>query len=166
MMDTAIDALTNELARTFILSVAAFLISMFLTPLYTFLAYRYKFWKKQRTSSTTGEALTIFNKLHAKKFKRNIPTMAGIIFVFAIFVVTFFFNLDRSETWLPLAALVGGAFVGLLDDIINLRGTGQGVAGLRSSFKFIMITAIGLFLGWYFFEKLGVLLISDEPLRH
>lgn len=155
-MSFTIHILTNELTRTFVLSVGAFLLAMFLTPIYTFVAYRYKFWKKQRTASTTGEALTVFTKLHADKFKRNIPTMAGIIFVIAITFVTFFFNLDRKETWLPLAALVGGAGVGLLDDIINLRGSGQGVAGLRSSLKFLMITVIGLGLGWFFYQKLGI----------
>lgn len=155
-MDLTVQILTNELTRTFVLSVGAFFLAMFLTPIYTFVAYRFKFWKKQRTESTTGEILTVFTKLHANKFKRNIPTMAGIIFVIAIAFVTFFFNLDRKETWLPLAALVGGALVGLLDDIINLRGTGKGVAGLRSSFKFLMITVIGLGLGWFFYEKLGV----------
>lgn len=155
-MSFTIQILTNELTRTFLLSVGAFLLAMLLTPIYTFVAYRFKFWKKQRTSSTTGEILTVFNKLHAAKFKRNIPTMAGVIFVIAITFVTFFFNLDRKETWLPLAALVGGAVVGLLDDIINVRGTGQGVAGLRSSLKFLMITVIGLGLGWFFYEKLGV----------
>ena len=155
-MNFTVHILTNELTRTFILSVVAFLIAMFLTPIYTFVAYRFKFWKKQRTASTTGEALTVFTKLHANKFKRNIPTMAGIIFVVAITFVTFFFNLDRKETWLPLAALLGGAAVGLLDDVINLRGTGQGVAGLRSSIKFLMISVIGLGLGWFFYQKLGV----------
>lgn len=155
-MSFTVQILTDELTRTFVLSVGAFLLAMFLTPLYTFMAYRYKFWKKQRTSSTTGEALTVFNKLHAAKFKRNIPTMAGVIFVIAITFITLCFNLDRQETWLPLAALVGGAAVGLLDDIINLRGNGQGVAGLRSSLKFMMITVIGLGLGWFFYEKLGV----------
>jgi len=155
-MDITLSHLTQELTTTFILSVGAFLLAMILTPVYTYLAYRYKFWKKQRTTSTTGENLTVFNKLHANKFKRNIPTMAGMIFVIAITVVTFFFNLDRGQTWLPLAALVGGALVGLLDDIINLRGQGLGVAGLRSSLKFAMITTIGLALGWYFFVKLGI----------
>jgi len=155
-MNLTVQILTSELSRTFLLSVGAFLLAMFLTPLYTFVAYRFKFWKKQRTSTTTGEVAAIFQKLHAAKFKRNIPTMAGIIFVIAIAFVTFFFNLDRQETWLPLAALIGGAAVGLLDDIINLRGTGKGVAGLRSSFKFLMITVIGLGLGWFFYEKLGV----------
>jgi phospho-N-acetylmuramoyl-pentapeptide-transferase len=154
-MEITLSNLTQELSTTFLLSLAAFLLAMFLTPVYTYLAYRYKFWKKQRTNSTTGEALTVFNKLHANKFTRNIPTMAGLIFVIAITLVTMF-NLDRGQTWLPLAALVGGGLVGLLDDIINIRGSGKGVAGLRSNLKFAMITALGLALGWFFFVKLGI----------
>lgn len=146
---------TQELSNTFILSIGAFLLAMILTPIFTFFAYRYKFWKKQRSTSTTGEKLEIFTKLHAAKFKRNIPTMAGIIGVLSITVITLFFNLDRAQTWLPLAALVGGGAVGLLDDIINIRGQGLGVAGLRSSLKFAMITLLALFLGWFFFVKLG-----------
>jgi phospho-N-acetylmuramoyl-pentapeptide-transferase len=155
-MNFTVEILSSELAQTFLLSVGAFLFAMFLTPLYTFLAYRFKFWKKQRTDTTTGEKAAIFTKLHAAKFKRNIPTMAGVVFVTAIAAITLIFNLDRQETWLPLAALIGGAAVGLLDDVINLRGNGTGVAGLRSSLKFLMITAIGVLLGWFFYEKLGV----------
>lgn len=153
-------ALNDAMMRAFILSVLAFMIAMALTPVYTFVAYRYKFWKRQRTESTTGEALTIFTKLHANKFKRNIPTMAGMVFVLAIVLVTFLFNLDRRETWLPLAALVGGAGVGLIDDIINIRGGGKGVAGMRSWLKFLMITVIGLVLGWFFFARLGVTAVT------
>lgn len=152
---TTLEQLTHELTGTFLLSVGAFLLAMLLTPLYTFVAYRYKFWKKQRSTSTTGEKLEVFTKLHADKFKRNIPTMAGMIGVIAIFVVTFGFNLNRAETWLPLAALIGGGVVGLLDDIINIRGNGTGVAGLRSSLKFAMITILSLALGWFFYVKLG-----------
>lgn len=154
-MMTTLEQLTQGLTGTFLLSVGAFLLAMFLTPIYTFLAYRYKFWKKQRSTSTTGEKLEVFTKLHAEKFKRNIPTMAGAIGVVSIFIVTFFFNLNRAETWLPLAALVGGGAVGLLDDLINIRGSGKGVAGLRSSLKFAMITLMSLALGWFFYVKLG-----------
>lgn len=155
METLTLDALTTELIGTFLLSVIAFLLAMMLTPLYTFMAYRYKFWKQQRVTSTTGEKLLVFVKLHQEKFKRNIPTMAGIIAVIAITVVTVGLNLDRAETWLPLAALIGGGLVGLLDDIINIRGDGTGVAGLRSSFKFLMITVLGVALGWFFAVKLG-----------
>jgi phospho-N-acetylmuramoyl-pentapeptide-transferase len=154
-MELTISNLTHESTGLFLLSLGAFLLAMFLTPIYTFFAYRYKFWKRQRTVSVTGEELTVFNKLHANKFMRNIPTMAGLVFVVAITAVTLF-NLNRGQTWLPLAALLGGALVGLLDDIINIRGTNKGVAGLRSSLKFAMISVIGLGLGWFFFVKLGI----------
>ncbi len=154
-MDITLTHLTKELTGPFILSVAAFLLAMLLTPVYTFVAYRYKFWKKQRKTSTTGEVLSVFTKLHANKFKRNIPTMAGLVFVTSIAIVSLF-NLNRGQTWLPLAALMGGAAVGLIDDLINIRGEGKGVAGMRSGLKFMSITAIGLVLGWFFFAKLGI----------
>ncbi len=147
---------TGQINHILFLSVVTFLLAMFLTPTYTYFAYRYKFWKKQRSASTTGEKLEVFTKLHAAKFRRNIPTMAGIIGVVAIAVVTVCFNLDRTQTWLPFAALVGGAAVGLLDDIINLRSDGKGTAGLRSSVKFTLIMLIGAVLGWFFWAKLGV----------
>ncbi len=147
--------LTHEMIGTFLLSVSAFVLAMALTPLYTGVAYRFKFWKKQRETSTTGEKLLVFVKLHAEKHKRNIPTMAGLIGVVAITLITVLYNLDRAQTWLPLAALLGGGAVGLLDDIINIRGDGKGVAGLRSSLKFAMITILGLVLGWFFYYKLG-----------
>ena len=155
-MHQILQTVTQEMTNVFLLSVGAFLLAMLLTPIYTFFAYRYRFWKKQRSTSTDGKALKIFTKLHAAKFQRNIPTMAGIIGVVSIAVVTLLFNLDRAETWLPLAALVGGGIVGLLDDVINVRGLGGGVAGLRSGVKFLLITALGVGLGWFFFAKLGI----------
>lgn len=155
MNEMTFAGMNSELVTVSMLSVIAFLLAMFLTPFYTFLAYRYRFWKKQRTDSTTGERLEVFTKLHAGKFKRKIPTMAGIIGVVSITIVTFVFNLDRAQTWLPLAALVGGGAVGLLDDIINIKGQGHGVAGLRSSLKFLMITGLAATLGWFFYAKLG-----------
>lgn len=147
--------LSADLNAVFMLSVGAFLLSMALTPLYTYFAYRYKFWKRQRSTSTLGEKLEIFTKLHAKKFHRSIPTMAGVIGIIAISVVTYCFNWSRAETWLPLAALLGGGAVGIIDDIINIRGSGKGVAGMRSSLKFVMVIAMSLVLGWFFYAKLG-----------
>lgn len=147
--------ISQELVHTTLLSIGAFLVAMTLTPLYTYFAYKYRFWKAQRTESTTGERLEVFTKLHAKKFSRPIPTMAGIIGIVAITVVTICFNWDRSQTWLPFAALIGGGVIGLLDDIVNLRSHGSGTAGIRSSLKFLMITILAVALGWFFYAKLG-----------
>lgn len=147
--------ISQELFKAFVLSVTGFGLAMLLTPIYTFIAYRYKFWKRQRTTTTTGEAITVFTKLHAKKFERNIPTMAGTIILAAILIVTLLFNLDKRQTGLPLLALIGGGIVGLLDDAINIRGLGGGVKGLRSWIKFLMITGVAAVGAWYFFVKLG-----------
>ncbi|HRK41002.1 MAG TPA: phospho-N-acetylmuramoyl-pentapeptide-transferase [Candidatus Saccharibacteria bacterium] len=147
--------LTQELVKLFALAVGGFSLAMLLTPVYTYVAYRYRFWKKQRTTSTTGELLEVFTKLHAAKFRRNIPTMAGLIALIVVTLVTMVANLDREQTWLPLAAFVGGAMVGLIDDVINLRGSGIGAAGLRSSVKFGLITLIAVIGAWFFYSKLG-----------
>lgn len=150
-----ITSFTADINATFMLSVGAFLLSMALTPVYTHFAYKYKFWKTQRTAAVTGEQLTVFNKLHESKIRRHIPTMAGTIAVVAIATITLLFNLDRAQTWLPLAALMGGAVVGLLDDILNVSKLDAKNAGLRSGVKFAMVTFMALVLGWFFYAKLG-----------
>jgi phospho-N-acetylmuramoyl-pentapeptide-transferase len=148
-----LEQFTQEATNIFILSFLAFCAAMLLTPVYTFFAYRYKFWKQKRTNSTSGEALEIVSKLSTRT--RRVPTMAGMVAVIVITVITLLLNLDRRETWLPLAALLGGGFVGLIDDIINVRGKGEGVAGLRAPIKFAMITAVAAFGAWFFYYKLG-----------
>lgn len=147
---------TETLVRILLLGFLGFSVSMLITPLYTTYAYKFQWWKKPRETTTTGEAATIFNKLHAAKHRRNIPTMAGIIFVLAVALVTLLFNFERSETWLPLAAFLGAGLVGLLDDLINIRGTGKGVAGLPSRLKLLLTTLIALIGGWFFYFKLDV----------
>jgi phospho-N-acetylmuramoyl-pentapeptide-transferase len=149
------ELLTAKFIDTVIFAIAGFVLAMILTPVYTHFAYKYKFWKKQKSAAVTGEKLKIVSKLHAKKIARNIPTMAGIIGVVAVVLITWFFNLNRAETWLPLAGLVGGAAIGLIDDILNVWGSNRKDAGLRAPVKFAMIITVGLVLGWFFHSKLG-----------
>lgn len=147
---------TATLVRILSIGFLAFLISMLITPIYTTLAFKWQLWKKPRETTVTGAPATIINQLHAGKHKRLIPTMAGIVFVVSVVIVTVVFNLSRSETWLPLAAFAGAGFVGFIDDIINVRGTGSGVAGLPSKLKLLLITSIALVGGLFFHYKLDV----------
>lgn len=147
--------ISDEVFHGFLLSLAGFLFSMALTPFYTHFAYKYKFWKKQKTETVDGKDLPIMRKLHAHKFSHVFPTMAGLIGVISVTIVTWIFNLDRGQTWLPLVGFLGGAFVGVIDDVINIFGSGRGAAGLRGPVKFFLITAVGLTLGWFFAVKLG-----------
>ncbi|MFO0882229.1 MAG: phospho-N-acetylmuramoyl-pentapeptide-transferase [Candidatus Saccharimonadales bacterium] len=146
---------SSTLEHILFLGFLGFAFSMLITPLYTTLAYKYQWWKRPRSTALTGEKATEFQKLHAAKHQRHIPTMAGVIMVIGVAIVTLFTNLERGQTWLPLAAMVGAGAVGLLDDFINIKGDGSGVAGLRSKIKFLLIALVALIGGWWFFAKNG-----------
>jgi phospho-N-acetylmuramoyl-pentapeptide-transferase len=137
------------------LSFFSFLLSMLITPIYTTAAYRYKWWKKPRTDAWNGGAAKVYQKLHAAKHTRNIPTMAGIIFVATTAIVTVLFNLQRSQTWLPLAGMVGAGLVGLADDWLNINSHG-GIAGMRAKIKFLLYSIVALIGGWWFYAKLDI----------
>ena len=147
---------TNTVVRILLLGWLGFLVSMLITPIYTTLAYKGEWWKKPRQNAITGEVAKVFNALHAEKHKRHIPTMAGSIFVASVAIITLLFNLNRAETWLPLAAFVGAGAVGLIDDMINIRGSGKGVAGLPSKMKLLLVVGIALIGGRWFYDKLDV----------
>ncbi len=151
----SIELLREEIFTVLLLGLWSFVLAMTITPIYTWAAYRYKWWKKPRQQALTGEKATIFGKLHNSKHLRNIPTMAGLIMLVAITVTTLIFNLSREQTYLPLAATVGAGMVGLLDDLINLRGLGKGIAGLNSKLKFVLIFSVATAGALYFYYKLG-----------
>lgn len=146
--------------QIFMFGLLSFLISMILTPIYTNAAFAGKWWKKQRTTAVTGEAATVYQKLHAAKHARLIPTMAGMIFVLSTILVTVAGNLSRSETWLPLAAMAGAGLIGLFDDIINITSVKNGIAGMRVKIKSLLLLGVSLVGGWWFFAKLGVTAID------
>lgn len=152
--ENAIILAPNMLVKLMLLGVSGFLLGMLATIPYTKAAYKWQFWKRPRTETLTGEKAKMFTKLHAEKHKRHIPTMAGVVFVLVVAVLTYLFNWSRSETWLPLAAFAGAAAVGLVDDIINIRGTGSGKAGLSSRLKMALITGVAAVGGWFFYNKL------------
>ena len=87
MNDVSLLIDSARVAELLLLAFLGFALSMVITPLYTTLAYRGKWWKKQRTDATTGEKAKIFTKLHASKHKRLIPTMAGLIFLVSVSIL-------------------------------------------------------------------------------
>lgn len=147
---------TSTLIRMLALAAAGFVVSMLLTPLYTTVAYKFEWWKRQRSEAWSGGNASVYKKLHAAKHKRHIPTMAGMIFVAAVLLVTGASNLNRGETWLPLAGMVGSGLVGLVDDFINIRAVKSGIAGMRAKIKFSLHSLVALVGGWWFYTKLGV----------
>lgn len=161
-----IDVQTATLVKMLLLSGLGFTVAMLVTPLYTTIAYKKEWWKKQRTEAWGGGAATVYQKLHAAKHRKNIPTMAGLIFLVATLLVTLIFNLNRGQTWLPLAGMVGAGIIGLLDDVMNIRSSGKGVAGMQAKLKFLLYSLVAVVGGLWFYRKLGVTSLYLPGIHH
>ena len=83
-------------------------------------------------------------------------TILGISGIAYLFPSAFALQIDflsRNQTWLPLATLLVGAFVGLVDDLMVIRQSGE---GLRLRYRLLIVVALSSFIGWWFWAKLGV----------
>jgi phospho-N-acetylmuramoyl-pentapeptide-transferase len=164
MIDQANVIIINEqvvlphILRLFSLSSLSFILAMAITPIFTFFAFKYKWWKQIKDVAWIGggkEKAPVFYKLHKEKHKRNIPTMAGVIIWITVAIITFAFNLDRAQTWLPLFTLVSIGIMGLVDDYINIRSVGSGIAGVKSKIKMLWLIVFSSLGAYWFYYKLG-----------
>lgn len=145
------------LMKFFIFATSSFILAILITPLFTHFAYKNKWWKRQKDSTWISggkEKALVFYKLHKEKHKRGIPTMAGIIIWGTIAFLTFLFNLDRAQTYLPLFTLLSFGFLGLVDDYFNIKSKG-GIAGLSSKLKWVWLLILSSIGAWWFYYKLG-----------
>lgn len=150
----------------------AFFIGIALTPLLTHYLYKYKLWKKKAGKvSPDGRDTPIFNELHKDK-EVGTPRMGGvIIWASTLVTVILFWLLDifipgeltakldflsREQTWLPIFTLIVGSVVGLVDDLFQVLGKGDGNGGLAFSKRLLVVILLGLAGGWWFYFKLGV----------
>lgn len=154
-----------NLIKILLLSTAAFVFAMLVTPILAHFLYKYKLGKKIRNNGLTP----IFSKLHAHK--TGTPTMGGILIwgTVLIFVLLFSFLpkilpfdfikhlnfLSRAETLLPLGALVISALIGLFDDWLDVRGKGVlGGGGLKLRLRLLIYTLIAIVGALWFYFKL------------
>lgn len=157
-MTTILSGADFALAKSFWLSALAFIVTMLWTPLFTDFLYKNRLGKKIRQTSFDEKKAPIFYALH--KHKENTPTMGGILIWVTVAVITLMMNLSRSQTWLPLFALVATGIVGAVDDLFNIHGIGPNRGGLRFRAKLVLYTAIALIGAWWFYSKLGWSIIA------
>ncbi len=163
----------EDIVKVFLPAVFSFIVGVAITPIVSNFLYKHELWKKRSVSvAVDGSATPISNKLHSDESKKT-PRMGGIIIwvstaisILAISLVSQFLDADlltkldflsRNQTWLPLFALVLGGIVGLFDDYLETRGTGDYMAGgLSLKKRLTIVSLIGLTAGSWFYFKLGV----------
>ena len=65
--------------------------------------------------------------------------------------------LNRSQTFLPLGALVASAIVGLIDDLLGVWRIGSKGGGLKMRHRLLIYTAIASFGAWWFYSPTKLL---------
>ena len=156
-------------------AVTAFAIGIAITPVLTHYLYKYKAWKKKPGKvALDGQEATEFNKLHElSDHEKHTPRMGGIV-IWASSAITIlglsilaqllpfseFAKLDflsREQTWIPLMTLLVGAAVGFVSDLLDIRGSGNGLSLRRRLFVIIVLST---FIGWWFWAKLGITTVA------
>lgn len=141
----------SHLVRIFSLTAVSFLVAVLWTPLLAHFLYRRRVVKQLRQKAWDGKPATLFRQIHEKK--TGTPTMGGVLVWVTTAVVTVIFNLSRSQTWLPLFVLVTSGLLGLVDDLLNVRGVNV-VRGLTARLKFFFQFLIATLGAWWFYYKL------------
>lgn len=162
-----------DVVKIILPAVLAFAVGISITPFITDFLYKNKMWKKKSGKTTIdGKIAEVFNKLHLTK-ETGTPRMGGVVIWVSAFItlsVIWFISriyptdvtlklefLSRSQTWIPLATLLVGGFVGLIDDYMEVKGGGDYQAGGLSLKKRLAIVGIlALSIGSWFYFKLGV----------
>jgi phospho-N-acetylmuramoyl-pentapeptide-transferase len=160
-----------DVMRIFVPATITFLIGVGITPFLTHFLYKYKLWKPRGGKiALDGKPASVFNSLHERK-EVGTPRFGGIIVWGSVLITAALLQvawvlfptafeelafISRNQTWLPLAALLSGAIVGLIDDFSEVRGK----EGLRLRMRLLLVAVVATFCGWWFFAKLGVVSVS------
>lgn len=161
-----------NILKIFIPAASAFLIGIAVTPFLTHFLYRNRMWKqKAGKTALDGTEATVFNGLH-KEREVGTPRFGGVVVWGSALLTAGLFSalaylapdslfaslafISRSQTWVPLAALIAGSLVGLVDDFFEVNGHG----GLRLRLRLLIVTLISLLCAIWFYNKLGVSSVS------
>lgn len=157
-----------DIVKVFLPAVGAFVFGILITPILTNYLYSHQMWKKKAgKTALDGSVATIRNELHKDK-DVGTPLFGGVIVWFSasfiilgIWIVSILWPteittkldfLSRSQTWVPLATLIFGALVGLIDDYLITKEFG----GISLKKRLFMVTAISLAVATWFYFKLDV----------
>ena len=152
-----------DVIRTLSITFGSFLLAMLFAPILLRILRKLKMGKTIRTA----ESAPIAAALHAHK--SGTPVGGGILIWGTVTIIILALSagcglwggefcswnfLTRAQTLLPLGAMIAAAFVGLIDDYLNVRRIGPAGGGLRMRHRLISYTTIALVAAWWFYSKL------------
>ncbi len=164
-----------DILKIILPTTLTFIIGILITPIITHFLYKYKCWKKVHGKvDMEGNETPIFNQLNKSK-EIGTPRMGGIVIWLSILITVGIFWLlhellpleifnklnfiSRNQTWIPLASLFLGAIVGMIDDLLEIRGCKDSknkTGGLSFKKRLLVAGIVGILVASWFYIKLGV----------
>ncbi len=160
-----------DVIKVVVPSVLSFLIGIFITPFFTDFFYKYKMWKKSPRTESDITAVD-FSKIHNTSAEISTPRIGGVIIwvsvlltMLIIYLLSVFFQTEiteklnfwsRSQTYVPIGALILASLIGLSDDLLQIFGKGSYAKDplIYRKIKIFFITMIGLGISLWFYNKL------------
>lgn len=166
--------IASNIVKVFIPATSAFVVGIAFAPILAHYLYKHKVWKKTvHKTALDGTKAEEFEKIRNDAHngtETSTPRMGGILIWVSVTIVTvgfwilgyisgnsFFEKLNfltRSQTWIPLFTLLAGALVGFVNDLLDIRPTGE--RGIPLRIRLLFVTLISVFIGSWFYYKLGV----------
>ncbi|MBT3817292.1 MAG: phospho-N-acetylmuramoyl-pentapeptide-transferase [Candidatus Magasanikbacteria bacterium] len=129
-------------------------------PLLIKFLYKYNITRRAEYDSTLS--------LGARKSKAGVPLMGGLVVIITVAVITYFFNWNRSFTWVPIGVMLLAAILGGVDDFMNnVRGKKRRVRKLKQVLRLIRVHKnwkqrlwLSITLPWSMFKRTSLWLGS------
>ncbi len=162
------------LTKVLLPAATAFLVGIAVTPFLSGIMYKHKLWKSVSRQTNNPDPLSAgFKNINNEAEEIRTPRVGGAVVWTSIILTTIIFWLiakssgtndsifdfvSRKETWLPLAGIIVGAILGLVEDFIEIwGGIGNKLShGLPSRYIIPIIAFLGLIGGLWFYLKLDM----------
>ncbi|MFA5813677.1 MAG: phospho-N-acetylmuramoyl-pentapeptide-transferase [Patescibacteria group bacterium] len=106
---------TLELLKTAItFGLVSCVVAFIWAPVLIKILYKFKITRRPEYDASLA--------LGARKSKAGVPIMGGLLIIVTVAVITYFFNWERSFTWVPIAVMLLAALLGGIDDVLHIYG--------------------------------------------
>lgn len=129
-------------------------------PALTKFLYKYNITRHSQYDATLA--------MGARKSKRGVPVMGGLLVIVTVALITYFFNWQRSFTWVPIGVMLMAAILGGVDDLLNIYGHKRRSRKLKQILTLIKVHKnwymrffYFITLPWWVFKRMSVWLSRD-----
>jgi phospho-N-acetylmuramoyl-pentapeptide-transferase len=133
----------------------ACLLAFLWAPILTHFLYKYKITRRSEYRPEMD--------IESRRSKVGTPIMGGLLVVITIAVITYIFNWSRPFTWVPVGVMMLSAFLGGLDDLLNIFGTPRRSRKISHVINLIRIHKsvrtrlwLAITLPWAVFKRIGL----------